>query len=456
MGEKRSQEGSQNRQLRGWKEIALSLGKDESTVKRWALDRGLPIHRVPGQKRASVYAWTDEINDWLTSRRREGGLQASLSTEPLGLAEFSLPGAKPGPQPRIWSARATAGGIILAALAMFGAASLMFRPAPDAAPSAYRSSDLVQDLYLEGVYLYRKRSPETLDQAADRFRRAIMLDPAFAPARASLAVTYNLMVEYGLIGAEAGYAQAGKEAQAALRINPQSPEALAVLGDIAFFQAKQYEKGLAYFDSAVRADAANALSRQWYAAALQSVGRYGEALRQIDAAQRLDATSRSIRVSKAIILLAKGDIDAAEAILKQLVAHEPGYRSPYRFLALAALARQDTGAYLSAWRERFNLTGDPIGSRIIEAGQSAYLEHGDTAMARAMARKAGEQAADVEPYFLAHVQALAGETESAARQLASIDTRHAFYYGFDPAFRMARRDPAFVEKIRAARLPVLP
>ena len=455
MGDKRPPEGSQNRQLRGWKEIALWLGKDESTVKRWALDRGFPIHRVPGSKRASVYAWTDEINDWLTSRRREDASQTSPSAEPPGAERATPSEEKPARRPRSWHARSTAAVAVLAAFAVLGV--VLFRPAPDAAPTAYRSSDLVHDLHLEGVYLYRKRSPETLDQAADRFRRAIALDPAFAPARASLAVTYDLMVEYGLIDAEAGYAQAEEEARTALDLDPQSSDALAVLGDIAFFQAKRYEEGLAYFERAVRADPSHALSRQWYAAALQSMGRYGEALREIDVAQRLDATSRSIRVSKAIALLASGDIDAGEAILKQLVAHEPGYRSPYRFLALAALARRDTDAYLSAWRERFKLTGDPIGSRIIETGRSAYIERGDdTAMAGAMAREAGAHAAAVEPYFLAHVRALAGETDSAARQLAAIDTRHAFYYGFDPAFRAARQDASFIEKIRAAGLPILP
>src|ERR1039458_5735522 len=50
-----------------WKEIASYLGKGERTVKRWETDRGLPIHRVPGGGRASVYAHTEELDEWMKS-----------------------------------------------------------------------------------------------------------------------------------------------------------------------------------------------------------------------------------------------------------------------------------------------------------------------------------------------------------------------------------------------------
>src|ERR1700688_437327 len=53
--------------LDGWKDIAAFLGKAERTVKRWEASRGLPIHRVPGGAKASVYAFPAELNDWLRS-----------------------------------------------------------------------------------------------------------------------------------------------------------------------------------------------------------------------------------------------------------------------------------------------------------------------------------------------------------------------------------------------------
>ena len=54
--------------LSSWKEIAKYLQRDESTVRRWEREKGLPIHRPGAGKGTSVYAYPEEIDDWL---RRE-------------------------------------------------------------------------------------------------------------------------------------------------------------------------------------------------------------------------------------------------------------------------------------------------------------------------------------------------------------------------------------------------
>ena len=53
--------------LDSWKAIAAYLGKDAGTARRWERVRGLPVHRVPGGKGTSVYAFTSEIDNWLKS-----------------------------------------------------------------------------------------------------------------------------------------------------------------------------------------------------------------------------------------------------------------------------------------------------------------------------------------------------------------------------------------------------
>jgi hypothetical protein len=51
--------------LASWKEIAAFLGKDVRTVRRWNAERGLPVYRVPGGKRSSVFAYRSELEAWL-------------------------------------------------------------------------------------------------------------------------------------------------------------------------------------------------------------------------------------------------------------------------------------------------------------------------------------------------------------------------------------------------------
>src|ERR1700683_58798 len=57
-----------NRRLDTGKEIGAFFGRDERTVKRWEVTRGLPVHRVPGGGRANVYANTDELVEWLKGK----------------------------------------------------------------------------------------------------------------------------------------------------------------------------------------------------------------------------------------------------------------------------------------------------------------------------------------------------------------------------------------------------
>ena len=56
-----------NDRLDSWKAIAEYLDRDPTTVMRWAKERGLPVHVVPGegQRRRAVYAYTGEIDAWL-------------------------------------------------------------------------------------------------------------------------------------------------------------------------------------------------------------------------------------------------------------------------------------------------------------------------------------------------------------------------------------------------------
>ena len=67
--------------LDSWKEIAAFFGRAERTVKRWEAERGLPVHRVPGGGRSAVFAYTNELADWLKGRSEELDTEDSASGE---------------------------------------------------------------------------------------------------------------------------------------------------------------------------------------------------------------------------------------------------------------------------------------------------------------------------------------------------------------------------------------
>lgn len=60
--------------LNSWKEIAAYLEREERTVQRWEDQCGLPVHRTPGRRRGSVFAYKHELDAWL--KQGENGNEA--------------------------------------------------------------------------------------------------------------------------------------------------------------------------------------------------------------------------------------------------------------------------------------------------------------------------------------------------------------------------------------------
>jgi len=59
---------AQNTQvLNGWKSITAHFGRERTTVVRWAKERGLLVHRIPGGRIAKVYAYPCELDRWFES-----------------------------------------------------------------------------------------------------------------------------------------------------------------------------------------------------------------------------------------------------------------------------------------------------------------------------------------------------------------------------------------------------
>ncbi|MGH9775633.1 MAG: hypothetical protein ACRD50_11870 [Candidatus Acidiferrales bacterium] len=69
--------------LTSWKEIAAHLGRDVRTAQRWERELGLPVHRVPGTRGHSIFAYTEEIDAWLEGRdASHPGTASANSTRP--------------------------------------------------------------------------------------------------------------------------------------------------------------------------------------------------------------------------------------------------------------------------------------------------------------------------------------------------------------------------------------
>jgi hypothetical protein len=88
-------------QLTGWKDIADFFGTSVRSAMRWEEARRLPVRRLPGGAKDSVFAFRDELEHWRLSNpgRTDGDAAPVLERE--------------GPPPRSHRRRLLAGGSIL-------------------------------------------------------------------------------------------------------------------------------------------------------------------------------------------------------------------------------------------------------------------------------------------------------------------------------------------------------
>ena len=62
-----------------WKEIASYLGRAERTCRRWEKEFSLPVHRMDGSPRASVFAYKEELDRWLDRMLQEKEISSRKS-----------------------------------------------------------------------------------------------------------------------------------------------------------------------------------------------------------------------------------------------------------------------------------------------------------------------------------------------------------------------------------------
>ncbi len=152
---------SPGRRLDSWKAIAQYLDRDIRSVQRWERDRGLPIHRLPGQKGGAVFAYERELDEWLgsggqgTDPHSTLALEALLPTPTTADEPAAVPAAAvPRRLPRKWLFVAAlliaAGGLLLLWRLRWSSAS---RPIRSIAvlPLQNLSSDPDQEYFADGM-----------------------------------------------------------------------------------------------------------------------------------------------------------------------------------------------------------------------------------------------------------------------------------------------------------------
>lgn len=365
--------------LVSWKEIAVFLDRSESTVKRWERDRGLPVHRIPGGERGGVFAYAEELLDWLKGKALE------LESEDLAAAEPETPGSasdggagegeadaapdEMGNRNRRRSdslrfrlgvagiAAAVAGILIYASFALAWGSWIERHlpaianrgPANSAgqvvAPVSDAERIAAHDLYLKGRFEWSQRTPDSLNRALDDFTQAIVHNPNDARAYAGLADSYEMLFIYGTRQDDDARDKALAAAQKSLELDSSLPEAHRALG-YAMWRARNFPEAEKELHRAIELDPKDPLAHLWLANVLSNRGKYPECLAEIDKAQELDPASASILAMKGETLYLIGKRGEGVALLNAAVRSEPNLGIAHLYLATIDFDTHNYPAFL--------------------------------------------------------------------------------------------------------------
>jgi TolB-like protein/DNA-binding winged helix-turn-helix (wHTH) protein/Flp pilus assembly protein TadD len=232
-------------------------------------------------------------------------------------------------------------------------------------PRRYTSSGDAYEHYIRARYLIAKRTRDSLFAAIASLERAIAIDPAFALAYAGLSEAW---IQLGLRAAVSQsmrprevMPKARAAAEKALTIDESLSEAHASLGQVLFTYEWKREEGVRELLRAIDLNPNNQNAQHWYAMSLAGLGRFDEALVQIERARDIDPLAVMVNANIGYVLYRAGRIDEAVVRLRHAVAMEPTFvMSRYR-LALALEAQQQYEDALEQFEAMRPSAEDPLG-----------------------------------------------------------------------------------------------
>ena len=471
--------------LVGWKDIAAYLGKTDRTVKRWGKDRGLPVYRVPGKAKTSVYAYAGELDHWLQSAEAEIETKAeelnqqSAAPDPVALepAELQeLPAiVQPGVRAQRWFQRKW----LLAGLVLLLAAltlDVMIRLRPVFFAKAWRSvaaghgqadsrlavseteRRAARDFYLRGRYEWSQRTPASLHRALDLFTQAIVHNPGDARAYAGLADTYDLLREYSTDADNDAFPRAISAAKKAVTLDDSLSEAHRALAFAEMYGAWDFAGAETEFRRAIALDPKDPQARRWFANALSVIGRYPEAVAQMDKAQELDPTSDPTLADKGWMLYNANRPREGIELLKEVERSAPEFYSPHLYLMQIDLDLRDYPAFLSEGQLAAQSSSDPALLDVVASSRAGYERGGSRGLLQALYTKEKQ-------YYAAgkvHATLLANACVQMGKKREVLDVMEAAYMRRDievlsffshPDFASLKDDPRYQVLARKINFP---
>ena len=300
--------------------------------------------------------------------------------------------------------------------------------------------------YLKGRSFESRRTPATNALAIDQYKRAIELDPGYALAWSSLALTYA----GSAVNGDARPLEVGQLAQEAarqaVRANPNLAESQFAIGYVNWLLNWDWPAAETAVRSAIRLDPSNASGYRTLGHALSQAGRHSEAEPAMRRARELEPLEPMSHAMSAQVAFQAGDYPGAVEHARRAVLLDSAFWIGYAELGQAYEQTGETELALEAIKDAARFSGGNSKAASMRGYILAKTGRADQAREVLRTLEADSDKRYVPPYAIALVHAGLGERDAVFEWLdKAYDARdiHLIYLPVDPKWAPYRADPRF-------------
>jgi tetratricopeptide (TPR) repeat protein len=310
--------------------------------------------------------------------------------------------------------------------------------------------------YLRGRQVWNKRTEEDLKRAIGFFEEALKIDGNYAMAYTGLADSYATLALLEFMAPHEAYPKAKEATSKALSLNPQLAEAHSSLGLIRFGYDWDWKGAEEEFREAIRINPNYAPAHHFFADYLKAMGRFDEALRQIEKAQELDPLSLAINTGVGHVLYLSGQYDKAIEQYRRAVELDPSFMVTHVWFGRPYLEKGMYAEAIAELQTAVKLSGEGtlalamLGHGLASAGlKDEAMRILDKLLERSKTRY-------VPSYWIAVIyNGFKDKQQVTAWMWKAFEERSSWlvWTNVEPRFAWLKSDPDFASLLKAMKFP---
>ncbi|MFC2142249.1 protein kinase [Acidobacteriota bacterium] len=236
----------------------------------------------------------------------------------------------------------------------------------------YTEDSEAYSFYLLGRLFWKKRTEADIKRAIEYFNLAVEKDPNYALAYVGIAESYALMSSWGILPADEAWPKSKAAAEKALELDDSLAEAYVPVAGRKSDYELDWRGAERSFKRALKLNPNYPTGRQWYSELLARLGRFEEALSEMDKAQALDPLSLIISAERGFILYFTRDYVRAMQQVQSTLKIDPNFRPAIFYRGWIHIALGNYGEALQDCEVNNDYRG--MGIAYIKMGRIAETE----------------------------------------------------------------------------------